>query len=548
VTGNRAVRPWRAGTALAAGVLVGMAATAALAFFVVDLVEGDAPSEAMGAPAYVEDTHSAGVDHIYDGEFQYFVGGGVAVLDCNADMRPDLFVAGGSEGAGLFVNESELGGELRFKSRLAESTDLTGVTGAYPLDIDSDGHMDIAVLRVGENVMLRGTGGCVFERANELWGVDGGDDWTTAFSARWDPGEQLPTMAFGNYRQGTDPGDGCADHQILSPDAGRYRRSLALSPGWCTLSIMFSDWSRTGKMDLRMTNDRHYYQDGQEQLWRVAEDGTASEYSEEGGWQPLQIWGMGIASRDLTGDGRPEVFLTSQGDNKLQHRVGDDAGPTFEDIALEVGATAHRPFIGDINRPSTAWHAEFGDVNNDGFVDLFVSKGNVDAQVEFAADDPNNLLISREDGTFREGAGDAGLVDYARSRGAAVTDLNLDGLLDVVVVERREPVRIWRNMGPAGKWLAMAPRQQGSNRDAIGALVEVKLGNQVQTVEVTVGGGHAGGESGPIHFGLGEADAAQVRVTWPDGEVGRWVSVDANQIASIERGSDTATSLFPIGD
>jgi len=544
VTENRPVRRWRAGTALSAGVLVGMAASAAVALFVLDLVEGDAPSEALGAPAYVEDTEMAGIDHTYDGEFQYFVGGGVAVLDCNSDMRPDLFVAGGSEPAGLFVNESEVGGELRFQGRHAESTDLTDVTGAYPLDVDSDGHLDLAVLRVGENVMLRGTGDCVFERANELWQADGGDDWTAAFSGRWDPGEQLPTMAFGNYRQGTDPGDGCADHELLTPDGGRYGPPVALSPGWCTLSIMFSDWSRTGQMDLRMTNDRHYYENGQEQLWRVGEDGTASEYSEEDGWQPMQIWGMGIAGRDLTGDARPEFFLSSQGDNKLQRLVNTDGGPTYEDVALDVGATAHRPFIGDTNRPSTAWHAEFGDVNNDGFVDLFVSKGNVDAQVEFAADDPNNLLISREDGTFREGAGDAGLVDYSRSRGAAVTDLNLDGMLDVVVVERREPVRIWRNTGPAGNWLAVVPKQPGANRDAIGALVEVRIGSHVQRVEVTVGGGHSGGEVGPIHFGLGDAESAQLRVTWPDGEEGGWVPVDANQIVSIERGSDTGTVLY----
>jgi hypothetical protein len=539
---------WRAGVTMLAGLIVGVAVTAALAMLIFDQVRGDAPAEAMGTPSFVEDTASAGIDHTYEGEYQYFVGGGVAVLDCNADMRPDLFVAGGSEPAGLFVNESEIGGELYFQSQLSESTDLTGVTGAYPLDVDSDGHLDIAVLRVGENVMLRGTGDCVFERANDLWQADGGDDWTAAFSARWDPGAQLPTLAFGNYRQGTDPGDGCAEHQLLSPDGDRYRPSSALSPGWCTLSIMFSDWSRTGQMDLRMTNDRHYYEDGQEQLWRVGEDGTASEYSAEDGWRPMQIWGMGIAGRDLTGDARPEFFLSSQGDNKLQRLVDTDGRPNYEDIALDVGATAHRPFIGDTSRPSTAWHAEFGDVNNDGFADLFVTKGNVDAQVEFAMDDPNNLLIGQSDGTFREGAVDAGLVDYARSRGAALTDLNLDGLPDVVVVERREPVRIWRNTGPAGNWLALAPSQPGSNRDAIGALVEVKLGNHVQAVEVTVGGGHAGGESGPIHFGLGGADAAQVRVTWPDGEVGRWVSVDANQIASIERGSDTATPLFPMRD
>ena len=59
-------------------------------------------------------------------------------------------------------------------------------------------------------------------------------------------------------------------------------------------------------------------------------------YTEADGWQPLQIWGMGIASQDITGDGRPEVFLTSQADNKLQTLADGAAGPTTSDIALDA--------------------------------------------------------------------------------------------------------------------------------------------------------------------------------------------------------------------
>ena len=117
---------------------------------------------------------------------------------------------------------------------------------------------------------------------------------------------------------------------------------------------------------------------------------------------------MGIASQDLTGDGRPEVFLTSQGDNKLQTLDEDATGPSYHDMALELGVTAHRPFTGGDVLPSTAWHPEFADVNNDGYMDLFVSKGNVEAMNEYAAKDPNNLLLGQPDGTFVEGAEAAG--------------------------------------------------------------------------------------------------------------------------------------------
>ncbi len=155
--------------------------------------------------------------------------------------------------------------------------------GAYPIDVDADGHTDIAVLRLGENVMLRGLGGCQFERANELWGVDGGNEWTAAFSAAFENTDSGPTMAFGNYLEW--PVDRtqtarCADNQLLRPNGATYG-SVPLSPGWCTLSVLFSDWDRSGRTDLRVANDRHYYIDGGEQLWEIVSDREPRLYQED---------------------------------------------------------------------------------------------------------------------------------------------------------------------------------------------------------------------------------------------------------------------------
>ena len=85
---------------------------------------------------------------------------------------------GGSDPAALYRNQSEVGGALRFEALTDPATDLTSVTGAYPLDIDGDGIIDLAVLRMGEDVLLRGLGDCRFERANEAWSFAGGDGWT----------------------------------------------------------------------------------------------------------------------------------------------------------------------------------------------------------------------------------------------------------------------------------------------------------------------------------------------------------------------------------
>ena len=99
-----------------------------------------------------------------------------------------------------------MGGALRFTPVPDPATDLTGVNGAYPIDIDGDGQVDLAVLRIGESVLLRGLGDCRFERANEAWSFDGGPAWTTAFSAKWEGTEGLPTLAVGRYRKLDGPG------------------------------------------------------------------------------------------------------------------------------------------------------------------------------------------------------------------------------------------------------------------------------------------------------------------------------------------------------
>jgi hypothetical protein len=539
---------------LVTGVVAGALVTVALAVGGMSLLSQGAPPAAMGPAHFIEEGAVAGIEHAYDGEFTFFVGGGVAVFDCNDDGRPDLYLAGGSNSAALYRNESPVGGGLRFLPVPDSATDLTEVTGAYPVDIDSDGHADLAVLRLGENVMLRGLGDCRFERANETWAVDGGDAWTAAFSATWEGSASLPTLAFGNYVDLDEAGQqtgSCSDNVLFRPgDAIAYSDPVPLTPGWCTLSILFSDWDRSGRRDLRMTNDRHYYQDGEEQLWRMAEGEAPRLYTRDEGWQKMQIWGMGIASHDVTGDGFPEVFLTSQSDNKLQTLAEGPSQPNYRDIALGRGVTAHRPFTGDVVLPSTAWHVEFQDVNNDSLIDLFISKGNVEAMPDFAARDPSNLLLGNPDGTFTESAEAAGILSFGRGRGAALADFNLDGMLDLIEVNRRENVKLWRNVSSGdavsmGSWIAVRLEQPSPNRDGIGSWLQVKIGRRTIEREVTIGGGHAGGQLGWIHFGLGDVDRARIRVQWPDGEQGPWLSVDANQFVTVERGTTAARPWFP---
>lgn len=501
-------------------------------------------------PKLVDETAAAGIDHVYDGEFEFFVGGGVATFDCNDDGRPEMFFAGGANRSSLYVNRSATGGALSFEAKPSPVTDLEFVTGAYPLDVDNDEVTDLVVLRRGGNAILRGLGNCGFADATKDLGIDAGKAWTTAFSATWESNTELPTLAFGNYLI-PDTYD-CDASSLVRPNGNVYSAPVDL-PGHCTLSMLFSDWNRDGGVDLRVSNDRNYDRNAREQLWRIRPGEEPREYTEADGWRDLVIWGMGIASHDVTGDGKPEVYLTSQADNKLQTLDTTSTGPAYRDIALERGVIAQRPYVGDEILPSTAWHPEFDDVNNDGLIDLLVTKGNVDAQIDYAKFDPNNLLLGNSDGTFTERGEEAGIANGSRSRGAALVDLNLDGLLDLVVVNRRVPVEVRRNVGTGtpekptstGNWLAVQLHQPAPNVDAIGAWVEVRINGRTTTREVTVGGGHVSGDLGWIHFGLGDAVTAEVRVTFPGAPAGDWMTVDANGFYEITRGDGAPKRWTP---
>jgi hypothetical protein len=111
----------------------------------------------------------------------------------------------------------------------------------------------------------------------------------------------------------------------------------------------------------------------------------------------------------------------------------------------------------------------------------------------------------------------------------------------MLVVNRWSTAQVWRNADAgAGRWLQLELRQPGANRDAIGAWIEVRSGDTVQRREITVGGGHASGQAGWRHVGLGAAASAEVRVIWPDGEAGEWERLDADRFFVVERGLPAA--------
>ena len=412
---------------------------------------GDDRQKPLGdVPLMHEEAEAAGLHSVYDGPWEFFVGGGGAAFDCDGSGFPSVFLAGGKNPARLFVNKSKAGGPLKFEEKPldigADPKLLTNVIGAYPIDIDGDGHMDLFVLRVGGNLMLKGGPDCTFTLANQEWNFDGDPGWTTSFAAEWEPGQKFPTLAIGHYVDRDAPGSPwgtCEENSLYRPQAGDkpdYSVRTPLAPGFCALSMLFTDWNKSGEPSLRVSNDRQYYRGGEEQMWRIEPGKTPRLYTRADGWRHLSIFGMGIAEGDLDGSGYPQYFLTSMGDEKLQKLDPEEAergeAPVYRDIAGEVGATAHIPYAGGDKRPSTAWHAEFADFNNDGLLDIFVSKGNLEQMPDFAAYDPSNLLLGQWNGKFAEAGDEAGIACNAKGRGALIADFNLDGRLDILQINR----------------------------------------------------------------------------------------------------------------
>lgn len=512
-------------------------------------------------PSMTEQSIRAGITHKYEGPWEYFVGGGAASFDCNGDRMPDLLFAGGTNEAQLFINRSAPEGNLKFeKKALGFNNGITKAVGAYPINIDNDEHMDVAILRVGSNQILKGGPDCSFTKYNNQLSFDGGREWSTGFAAIWEGDNDLPTLAFGNYVDRNAPGSPwgtCSPNILLRPDAnGKYKSQTLLEPGFCSLSMIFTDWNKSNNADLRITNDRQYYRGGEEQLWEISKGHLPRTYGRSDGWETLKIWGMGIAEADLDGDGFPEYALTSMGDTKIQSldQESDEESPVYRDIAFDLKATAHRPYTGEDLKPSTGWHSQFADFNNDARSDLFIAKGNVEAMPDFAKYDPDNMLLGGLDGIFTEKGDEAGIALETAGRGAIIEDFNADGMLDLVVVNRKANINLFLNEGaktewghrPMGNWVKIELDNGNFNRNAVGAKISVKTGNLNQSKTIQIGGGHASGQIGFTHFGLGVAERATIRIQWPNGDWSHPYKVFANNHVVIKRGNDAANYWYPL--
>jgi hypothetical protein len=297
--------------------------------------------------------------------------------------------------------------------------------------------------------------------------------------------------------------------------------------------VVWGDYDNDGRLDIYVANDTSpnflFHNNGDKTFTEVGVKAGAA-YDVNGRAQA----GMGVDMADYDNDGRLDIIVTNFADDHftLYHNEGDG---TFTDASRRVGLT-ETFFLG--------WGVQFVDFDLDGLLDLVTVNAHVQPSMDVTirksrlAGYRQRMLVYHHDpnGALREiGASIGGpIMQTHNSRGLAVADLNNDGQMDFVVVNQEEPAEILMNRGVPGNWALIKLRGTKSNRSAIGARIELKTGNLVQTRIVKSGGSYLSQSDLRQHFGLGDAKTIdEVTIRWPSGRVQVERSVKVNQITTI---------------
>ena len=465
---------------------------------------GDDRQKPLGdVPLMHEEAEAAGLHSVYDGPWEFFVGGGGAALDCDGSGFPSVFLAGGKNPAKLFVNKSKAGGPLQIRgegARHRRRSETARPTSSAPIRSTStatatwicscSGSAAISCSRAAPTARSRSPTrngiSTAIPAGRPRSPPNGSRDrnsrrWRSAIMStatrRARPGAPARTIRSIARKPATSPTIRCARRsrrasarcRCCSPTGTSRARRRCASP--TTGNITAAAKSRCGASTRARRRGS-------------TRAPTAGGICRSTAWASPKAISTARATR--------EYFLTSMGDEKLQKLDPDEGGrgeaPVYRDIAGEVGATAHIPYAGGDKRPSTAWHAEFADFNNDGLLDIFVSKGNLEQMPDFAAYDPSNLLLGQWNGKFAEAGDEAGIACNAKGRGALIADFNLDGRLDILQINRGSNApalpqsrRQERRRRRRCRWATGARSssiEPNPNRNAVGARISIKTGTR----------------------------------------------------------------------
>ena len=250
---------------------------------------------------------------------------------------------------------------------------------------------------------------------------------------------------------------------------------------------------------------------------------------------------MGVTVGDFNDDGIFDIFKTHFADDTHALYQGLGKGQ-FDDVTLKAGLAVETRYV--------SWGVAMPDLDNDGLPDIFIVTGNVYPDTErqlpaYPYASPALLFRNLGGGRFEELGVDAGpaLAERHSSRGMAVGDIDNDGDLDIAIWNRNEPPSLLRNDLKSGHhWLQVLLTGTKSNRAAIGASVTVKAGGKLQRQVVLSQSSFTSASDLRLHFGLGDAAAAEVTVRWPTGETERFAVPGVDRVLHLVEGAGSTAS------
>jgi hypothetical protein len=544
--------------------------TIAVAFLLTGLA-GPAPTLAVkpGAIRFEEIAQKSGLRFqlLNDARGQFhqieLTGGGVAVLDYNNDGCTDIFFTNGASIPSLEKTGPEFGNRL-FRNNcdltFTDVTDEAGLAGkgysnaVAAADFDNDGFTDLFVTGVNRSTLYRNLGNGRFADITAKAGLEGtqwsvsagwldydNDGWLDLFVSNyvvWDSAKEphcgtaerrfychpstyqgLPNQLFHNNRDGT-----FTDVSQASGIGGQIGKGMG---------VAFADMDGDGFTDIFVANDsvRGF-------LFHNQGDGTFREVGLETGValreDGVAIAGMGADFRDYDNDGKPDLVVSGIINDSflLFHNLGGSKG--FEDFGQQTGL-----LMG--TRQLTGWSLGMYDFDNDGWKDLFFALSHLAGLGRYMGRDSalaNRVFRNLAGKQFEDVSGSAGpdFQEAAMHRGVAFADFDNDGRVDAVVSVMNGPAKLFHNISTGGShWLAIKLRGTRSNRQGLGAKVELRLpGGRTLFNHATTAVGYASSSEALVRFGLGpERKADKIEIRWPSGSVQELSDVAADRVVEV---------------
>jgi len=509
-------------------------------------------TESFSQSRFKDVTVETGIKHVfkvYEGMF----GGGACVIDYNNDGFEDIYITGGmnddvlykNNGNSTFTNVFDLSGVTLTKKYVTQ-----GVAGA---DVNRDGFVDLFVTTItrrdkkqviprGINLLFLNNGNGTFRDATKEYGLDRLLSFSTGGSFGDFNADGWPDLYVGNYfneyegklsviNDATVVGaNQIAKGNLLINERGKKFRDVYADYGLDYRGFgfggVFTDFDNDGDQDLFVNHDFGYKRTPDLLLENHFPKKAFTDIGKQTGMD-LRINSMGTAVGDYNNDGLMDYYMTNIRFNYFM--VNQGAGKPFVNKAKELG----------LGFFAISWGANFGDLDHDGDVDLFVANGDLNPSCVAMAD----FYFENLGNKFEDKARISGLADYGIGRGSVLFDYDNDGDLDLLVVNQ-EPVldypvpsftRLYRNDSTHGNWIKIALKGIQAESHGIGSKIELEVGGKKMIREIDGGGSsHISQNSVIAHFGLGNAAKIdRITVHWTGGNKQTITGVPINQLLTV---------------